>query len=272
MARSPSSAAPAAPGALRALALAALGAGLASAQCYQPSKCIFHVYNSNNEVQLSWSLAPLCNGGAGYSFVNYTTGQKFVFEICGQVAPIVPTDKTGVCTRGSVYNSGTPCTIDSSNVAVPGTEQQSYTYCNADYNSYPFQGNVLQFIEFTDNTVTPPVTYGNGGRPTCVLGGSPNKGYRPQDNVDFTGFHNYCSTGQCEVLSYGNAAYDYRYNPNPRTGGIFWIAYGDTPDNGDDFVCPTDPYTGFARARQVNFYMACNSGGSINDPLQITNI
>ena len=81
----------------------------------------------------------------------------------------------------------------------------------------------------------------------------------------------WCCTGQCEIIAYGNAAYNYRWidGNNPLTGGIRWTAYGDAPDNGDDFTCPIDPNTGYPRARTLYVNMYCNQGGKRTDALQI---
>ena len=257
-----------------AAAAARAAAHAAAAVPVTLSECVRIETDPSNPTVTTWvhDLTTLYTNGSGHTFINRTTGQMFVFEICGgAVQPSVPTDKTGVCTPGSVYNSGTPCTIDSTNVAVPGTEKQSYTYCNADYNSYPFAGRFMQFLEFTDNSVTPPVTYGNGGRPTCVLGGSPNKGFRPQDVANSTGFQNFCSTGQCDILSSpAIPQISLLDESDPSTGVV--IKYGGSiADQGDDFVCPTDPYTGFARQRLATITLKCVPGLE-TDPLQIYNV
>jgi hypothetical protein len=249
---------------MRAVALAALSTGLAAAECWQDAKCIFHVYNRNNEITQTWDLRNLCNNGNGYKFYNASTFQYFAFEICGSVTPQVPVDSTGACTPAIAYQnsaqsrygitpeqsptgSGIPnwpgvtlpqgCTIQATN-------WETWTYCNAEYNSYPYRGNVIQYLEYRPAPSGQP----NSKITQCQLGGgagtkvgiwTPPNSYNDGTNGDIRGYANYCATTQCEVLSYGNAAYDYQYldRNNPKTGGIRWIAYGDTPDQGDEFQC-----------------------------------
>ena len=234
-------------------------------------ECILLQMDPANPGQVTFvhDLTPLYNG-LGYSFVNVTTGQMFVFTVCGgPVQPLVPTDKTGACTNSSVYKSRKPCTIDSKNVEVPGTEAQTYTYCNADYNTSPFAARAMTFLEFTYRNVT----YGNGGRRTCLLGGSPNKGFRPPDIADVTGLHNYCSTGQCINLGPPSSAPVIRLanETDPSAGLVIQIA-GPAANSGADFVCPTDPFTGFSRTSSTIIYLRCDAVGSVTDPLKIENI
>ena len=225
---------------VRTIVAASFVAG-AFADCWDENKCIFHQY-TGGVIDYSWDLRSLCNNGQGYTFVNATTGQTYRFEICGSIDAQV-TPPTSTCGGpGSTY----PCTI-------PGAKQTN-TYCNPEYNSYPFEGNFLQFFDpnpFRD----------------CNRGACPNTGFLSPSLQNQQG---YCCTGQCEIIAYGNAAYNYRWidNNNVATGGIRWTAYGDAPDNGDEFQCPIDPFTGNPRARTLQVNMRCNPNGKRSDPLQ----
>ena len=241
---------------MRALAIAALSTGLAAAECWQDAKCIFHVYNRNNEITQTWDLRNLCNNGNGYKFYNASTSQYFAFEICGSITPQVPVDSTGGCTPAVAYQNsaqtqygetpvgGWPGVTQPQGCTIPGTNWETWTYCNAEYNSYPFRGNVIQYLEYRPAPAGQP----NSKITQCQLGGgagtadnkwTPPNSYNDGTNGDVRGYANYCATTQCEVLSYGNAAYDYQYldRNNPKTGGIRWVAYGDTPDQDDEFQC-----------------------------------
>jgi hypothetical protein len=208
----------------------------AFADCWDENKCIFHQY-TDGKIIYSWDLRSLCNNGSGYQFSNQTTGQDYRFEICGSIDAKVPS--------ASSCGGNFPCTVAGA---------QTYSYCNPEYNSWPFEGNFLQF--FDPNPAT-----------QCQLGACPNTGYlSPSLQLQ----QGYCCTGQCEIIAYGNAAYNYRWidNNNVVTGGIRWTAYGDAPDNGDEFQCPIDPFTGNPRARTLQVNMRCNPNGKRSDPLQ----
>jgi len=115
------------------------------------------------------NMSRLCNGGNGHTFVNSTTGQTYRFEICGSIDAKVPS--TSSC------NSETgPCTITGA--------RQTNTYCNPEYNSYPFEGSFLQFFD--------PNPAGN-----CDRGACPNTGFL---NPSLQNQQGYCCTGQCEVI------------------------------------------------------------------------
>jgi len=210
----------------------------AFADCWDENKCIFHQYK-DGVITYSWDLRSLCNNGSGYTFTNLTTGQNYRFEICGSIDAQVPTAPGCDSTTG-------PCTI-------PG-EIQTNTYCNPEYNAYPFEGNFLQFFD------------PNPAR-DCNRGACPNVGFLSPSLQNQQG---YCCTGQCEIIAYGDAAYNYRWidDNNVATGGIRWTAYGDAPDNGDEFQCPTDPNTGNRRARTLQVNMQCDLKGKRSDPLQ----
>ena len=208
----------------------------AFADCWDENKCIFHQY-TDGKIIYSWDLRSLCNNGNGYQFTNTTNGEDYRFEICGSIDAKVPSASS--C-------SGTfPCTVAGA---------QTYSYCNPEYNSWPFEGNFLQF--FDPNPAT-----------QCQLGACPNTGYLSPSISNQQG---YCCTGQCEIIAYGNAAYNYRWidNNNVVTGGIRWTAYGDAPDNGDEFQCPIDPFTGNPRARTLQVNMQCKPNGKRSDPLE----
>jgi len=222
---------------VRTVVAASFVAG-AFADCWDENKCIFHQY-TGGVIDYSWDLRSLCNNGNGYTFVNGTTGQTYRFEICGSIDAQVQTASGCDSTTG-------PCTITGA--------KQTNTYCNPEYNSYPFEGNFLQFFD--------PNPKGD-----CDRGACPNVGFLSPSLQNQQG---YCCTGQCEIIAYGNAAYNYRWidNNNVLTGGIRWTAYGDAPDNGDEFQCPIDPFTGNPRARTLQVNMRCNPNGKRSDPLQ----
>ena len=181
---------------------------------------------------------------------------------------------------------------------LPGA--QTFTYCNPEYNAYPYEGNFMQFFDPTPAT---QCAYGRNDGSVGTGGGCPNTGTSGMQN------NGYCCTGQCEVLAYGNAAYNYRWinNNDVQFGGIRWTAYGDNPDNGDEFAwcvppkaapgrtaacrvasppalplapphppsplptsrSPTDPNTGYPRARIVYVNMYCNKNGTRADPIVV---
>ena len=211
--------------------------GLASAECWDANKCIFYYYKENSaDILYSWDLRSLCNGGIGYTFDNVTNGNKYRFEICGTIDPIRPP-----------YCGSLGC-------ISPTLPKQTNTYCNPDFNDYPYTGSFLQFFDPNPKT-------------QCKMGACPNEAGAsgPQLLTD------YCCTGLCEVIAYGNAAYNYRWidGNNTQTGGIRWTAYGDAPDNGDDFTCPIDPNTGYPRVRTLYATIFCNINGSRSDPLVV---
>ena len=225
---------------VRTVVAASFVAG-AFADCWDENKCIFHQY-TGGQITYSWDLRSLCNNGNGYTFLNQTTGQTYRFEICGSIDAQVPTS-----------SGSNPCDSTTGPCTIPGAKQTN-TYCNPEYNSYPFEGNFLQF--FDPNPAT-----------DCNRGDCPNTGFLSPSLQNQQG---YCCTGQCEIIAYGNAAYNYRWidNNNVLTGGIRWTAYGDAPDNGDEFQCPIDPFTGNPRARTLEVNMQCDLNGKRSDPLK----
>jgi hypothetical protein len=209
----------------------------AFADCWDENKCIFHQYNGS-KITYSWDLRSLCNNGNGYQFSNQTNGEDYRFEICGSLTPKVPS--------ASSCGGNFPCTVAGA---------QTYSYCNPEYNSWPFEGNFLQFFD-----PNPPSD--------CNLGACPNTGFLSPSLQNQQG---YCCTGMCEIIAHGNAAYNYRWidDNNVVTGGIGWTTYGETPDNGDEYKCPIDPFTGNPRARTLQVTILCNPNGRKSDPLQV---
>jgi hypothetical protein len=203
---------------------------ISEAGCLNPSKCITTFPNS------FVNLSQLCNDGQGYKFTNTTTGQVYSYEICGSIDPIVPS--TPSC---GGPNTTYPCTIAGA---------QTNTYCNAEYNSYPFEGSLMVFFD--------PSPY-----QSCVRGGCPNTGFFSP--VLKTLGQNYCCTGQCEIIDIA-APINVEYLAGPLTG-IQWSS-SLPPNNGDEYQCPIDPLTGNPSSRSVTYIMYCNANGSINDPIQ----
>jgi len=208
---------------------------ISEAGCLNPSKCITTFPTS------FVNLSQLCNNGNGHQFVNTTTGQTYKFEICGNIDPVIPSTPT--CGGPDMDPSRYPCTI-------PG-KAQTFTYCNAEYNSFPFEGSFIQF--FDPNPAQ-----------DCVRGACPNTGFL-SPTLTAMG-QNYCCTGQCEILDVA-APVNVEYLNG--TTGIQWTSsMGLPPNNGDEFQCPIDPLTGNPRSRSVTYIMYCNASGSINDLLQ----
>jgi len=184
------------------------------------------------------NLSQLCNNGNGHQFVNTTTGQTYKFEICGSIDAKVPST-TGCGGSGSTY----PCTITG--------QAQTFTYCNAEYNSFPYEGSFIQF--FDPNPAQ-----------DCVRGGCPNTGFL-SPTLTAMG-QNYCCTGQCEIIDVARPI-EVQNLTGPLAGIQWSSSLGLPPDNGDEFQCPIDPLTGNPRSRSVTYIMYCNANGSINDPL-----
>jgi hypothetical protein len=161
------------------------------------------------------------------------------FEICGSIDPIVPSTPT--CGEvGSNY----PCVI-------PGSPQ-TYTYCNPEYNAYPFVGSFLQFFD-----PNPPLD--------CNRGSCPNTGYL---SPVFQNQQGYCCTGECEVIDVSSPIFVQLINPSEVNSGVKWMSRGFTsPDNGVEFLCPVDPNTGITREKMVEYEIHCNPNGKISDPL-----
>ncbi len=133
---SSSSAAASATAALLAASLAAV----ARAQCFDASECTIVMPDPKNPKKKSWmyNLQPLCNSGSGYSFTNGST--LYRFEICGNVAPLVPNLPPFVgdgVTQGQVTGSA-----------------QTNTYCNPEYNAYPNVGSFFKFFDPNPATST----------------------------------------------------------------------------------------------------------------------
>jgi hypothetical protein len=121
--------------------LAASLAAVARAQCFDASACTT-VMTDPEDPTRSWmyNLQPLCNSGSGYSFLNVSSSALYRFEICGNVAPLVPNLPPFVgdgVTQGQVVGSA-----------------QTNTYCNPEYNAYPNMGSFLQFIDPNPATST----------------------------------------------------------------------------------------------------------------------
>ena len=182
------------------------------------------------------NMSHLCNGGNGHTFVNETTGQTYRFEICGSIdAHVTSTSTCGG--PGSTY----PCTISGA--------KQTNTYCNPEYNAYPFEGSFLQF--FDPNPAT-----------DCNRGACPNTGFL---SPSLQNQQDYCCTGQCEVIDVARP-FIVEYI-NGSGSGVTWTSTQIPPDNGDEFECPVDPLTGHPRARTAVYVVFCNANGSITDPL-----
>ena len=183
-------------------------------------------------------LSVLCNNGSGYQLINGTTGVDFRFEICGSIDPIVPSTPT--CGEvGSNY----PCVI-------PGSPQ-TYTYCNPEYNAYPFVGSFLQFFD-----PNPPLD--------CTRGACPNYGSLSPVIQNQQG---YCCTGQCEVIDVSSPIFVQLINPSDVNSGVTG-SRSLPPVNGDEFQCPIDPYTGNPRGKSVTYEILCNPNGTISDSLE----
>jgi hypothetical protein len=189
----------------------------------------------------SVNLSQLCNNGNGYQFVNTTTGQTYKFEICGSIDAKV--QSTTNCGGPNMDPSNYPCTVQGA---------QTNTYCNAEYNSYPFEGSFMTF--FDPNPAT-----------QCVRGGCPNTGSFTEE-LAILG-QNYCCTGQCEIIDVARPI-EVENLTGPLSGIQWSSSMGLPPNNGDEFQCPIDPYTGNPRSRSVTYIMYCNANGTINDPLQ----
>ena len=136
-------------------------------------------------------LSVLCNNGTGYELSNYSTGVDFRFEICGSIDPIVPS----IPTCGEV-GSNYPCVI-------PGSPQ-TYTYCNPEYNAYPFVGSFLQFFD-----PNPPLD--------CNRGSCPSTGYLSPVSQNQQG---YCCTGECEVIDVSSPIFVQLINPSDVNSGV----------------------------------------------------
>ena len=202
---------------------------LSQAGCLQPSACITTFPSS------IVNMSPLCNDGYGYTFVNVTTGLQYRFEICGSIDPQV--------------SSAPGCNSDTGPCTITGARQTN-TYCNPEYNAYPFVGSLLTFFD-----PNPAVD--------CKRGACPNTGFL---SPSLQNQQDYCCTGQCEVIdAYRSINVEYLNGPG---SGVTWTSSLKSPDNGDEFECPVDPFTGNPRARQTNYIMYCNANGSITDPLQ----
>lgn len=200
------------------------------AGCLQPSACISTFPSS------IVNMSQLCNDGYGYTFVNVTTGLQYRFEICGSIDPQVSS------APGCNSETG-PCTISGA--------KQTNTYCNPEYNAYPFEGSFLQF--FDPNPAT-----------DCKRGACPNTGFL---SPTLQNQQDYCCTGQCEIADFANP-FIVEYINGPGSGVQWKSNSPPPPDNGDEFQCPIDPFTGNPRSRQTNYIMYCNANGSITDPLQ----
>lgn len=214
------------------------------ADCWDNNKCFFLMPSDDMTHAIRmWNILPLCNKGNGYTFVNGSTTYKF--EICGSIDPRVP--KLPECNE---Y----PCEVPS---------PQTFTYCNPDYNEWPYTGSLLAFF---DPSPAKTCKYGriDGQQPNS---GCPNLGTSGQQNLP-----DLCCTGQCEVLAVGNSAINYRWiNNNNLSYGIRWTMYGKSINNGGEFDCPIDPNTGIQKIRTTVVNLLC-SNGKKEDPLVVNSI
>jgi hypothetical protein len=232
-------------------------------------------------VTYAYDLSPISTGGRGISWFNSSTYQYFVFEVCGGgVKPAVPIDPSGKCTPEAAYaNSaksrygptpygGWPGVKQPQGCAIPGTSWETFTYCNAPSGTFPYSGNVMQFFEYRPPAPGQPpsrITQCQlGGQPGTVAGSwTPPNSFGPNSN----GYANFCATSQCEVLSSRPGVVRALDRTN-RTAGISITFLGSSPGDNDDFQCPTDPSTGYARVRQTVVYVSCVPG-KVNSPLVV---
>ena len=163
--------------------------------------------------------------------------------MCGSIRPVLP--DTPLPANGSGTITGAA---------------QTNTYCNPDYNSYPFTGSFIQFFSGFDPE-----------KVDCLYNTNPTE-LSPATGLPWPTIPNLCATNQCELLAPGSPSYtdvSLIDVSNPKTGGIRFVSLGATPIHGDDFTCRVDPNTGFPRARRVIHSLYCNTKGKKTDALVI---